>query len=83
MASTLISVVSAKVTKKCRVSGLSLVVVFVILQPLAFRKKTSMPLSFFGKPCIENLLSVCLCLEYHLSNFCCERFFVIVPKASG
>ena len=31
MASTLISVVSGKVTKKCRVSGLSLVVVFVIL----------------------------------------------------
>ena len=77
MASTLISVVSGKVTKKCRVSGLSLVVVFVILQPLAFRRRTSMPLSFVGKPCMEYLLSVCLCREYHLSNFCCERWWSI------
>ena len=36
-----------------------------------------MPLSFVGKPRMEYLLRVCLCREYHLSNFCFERWWSI------
>ena len=50
-------------------SLLLLFVMFEILQPLALRRRTSIPLSLVGKPCIEYLPKVSLCFLYHMSSF--------------
>ena len=45
-----------------------------ILQPLALRRRTSIPLSLLGKPCIEYLPNVSLCFLYHMSSFCLDKW---------
>ena len=55
-------------------SLLLLLVTFEILQPLALRRRTSIPLSLLGKPCIEYLPNVSLCFLYHMSSFCLDKW---------
>ena len=55
-------------------SLLLLLVMLEILQPLALRRRTSIPLSLVGKPCIEYLPNVSLCFLYHMSSFCLDRW---------
>ena len=70
----LIVVKSGSVRRKWSVSLLLLLVTFEILQPLALRRRTSIPLSLLGKPCIEYLPNVSLCFLYHMSSFCLDKW---------